>query len=334
MISYVLVMMMSLATGQITHAYVEGPMSDSWCEQLIVRDSYRGNDGTSLKVPSCMSWPDAQRTLLQNLCMRMPQPNMRGRHQFACVAPPPVPERVAAPIAATIPVATAAPLPAPVTAAVRGPSARRAATQIAPPVAAPATRSVSRPVASTQPALRSPKSIPPHPTAAPTLPTHASSTAPQGRRSDAGTSELKPELPTPSQQSEASGEAAQTAPPQRPVRGMQKQFTLGPAPAALLAQAHTQAAGGQYGPAAETVERALRIEPDNPLLWVELGQLRLRDGDAAEADGIGRKALALAAGDSQVQVTAWRLIAESLRARGRNPEAAEADRSAAALVPQ
>src|SRR5882762_5783306 len=89
-----------------------------------------------------------------------------------------------------------------------------------------------------------------------------------------------------------------------------KQFRLGPAASALVSQAHTQANGGNFGLAAATVERALRIEPDNPLLWIELGQVRMAEGNADQADGMNRKALALATGDSQAQETAWRLIAE------------------------
>jgi hypothetical protein len=49
---------------------------------------------------------------------------------------------------------------------------------------------------------------------------------------------------------------------------------------------------------------------------------------------MGRKALALATGDPAAQAAAWRLIADSLRARERNPEALEADRHAASLAPQ
>ncbi len=47
---------------------------------------------------------------------------------------------------------------------------------------------------------------------------------------------------------------------------------------------------------------------------------------------MGRKALALATGDPQAQSSAWRLIAESLRLRNRNQDAAEADQKAAALA--
>jgi Flp pilus assembly protein TadD len=115
--------------------------------------------------------------------------------------------------------------------------------------------------------------------------------------------------------------------PPRPPR----QFRLSPATGALVQQAHTQAHAGAYVPAAATIERALRIEPENPLLWIELGQIRLSENNAAQADSLGHKALALGTGDPQAQASAWRLIAESLRVRGRNQEAADADRKAGTL---
>jgi predicted Zn-dependent protease len=99
-------------------------------------------------------------------------------------------------------------------------------------------------------------------------------------------------------------------------------------------QARKQANSGAYAPAAATIERALRIEPENPLLWIELGQVRLGEGNASQANSMGHKALALATGDAQAQASSWRLIADSLRALQRNPEAAEADKKAAALSPR
>ena len=92
--------------------------------------------------------------------------------------------------------------------------------------------------------------------------------------------------------------------------------------------------GGDFGLAAATIERAMRIEPENPLLWIELGRLRYTAGDYSQADSMGHKALALAAGDPRTQASAWRLIADSLRSRQRNAEAAEADKRANALSPQ
>jgi Flp pilus assembly protein TadD len=109
---------------------------------------------------------------------------------------------------------------------------------------------------------------------------------------------------------------------------------LGPASAALVAQAQTQAKGGNGQLALGTLERALRIEPDNPLLWIELGNVHQDLGHYPQADSMGRKALQLGKGDPRAQSAAWRLIAESLRARNRNPEASEADRKADALTPR
>jgi len=123
------------------------------------------------------------------------------------------------------------------------------------------------------------------------------------------------------------------APPARPPAPPPRQFHLGPAASALVAQAHSQAVGGDTGQATATLERALRIEPDNPLVWIELGRVRLSENSAAQADAMGRKALSLATGDPAAQSSAWRLIADSLRARGNNAEAAAAYRRAQGLAP-
>lgn len=126
--------------------------------------------------------------------------------------------------------------------------------------------------------------------------------------------------------------SAQPVPP--PYTPPQRQFRLGTASTALVAQAHAQANGGDYGQASATIERALRIEPDNPLLWIELGRVRLGANDPAQADAMGHKALALATGDLAAQSSAWHLVADSLRARRRNPEAAEAEERAKNLAAQ
>ena len=123
-------------------------------------------------------------------------------------------------------------------------------------------------------------------------------------------------------------------PGQPPAPRPPKQFHLGPAASALVAQAHRQVASGDSVQAAATLERALRIEPDNPLVWIELGRVRLAENNPAQADAMGRKALALASGDTAAQSSAWRLVGDSLRARGNNDGAADADRRAASLAPQ
>jgi Flp pilus assembly protein TadD len=93
----------------------------------------------------------------------------------------------------------------------------------------------------------------------------------------------------------------------------------------LVAQAHTLLGRGDIDGASSTLDRALRIEPSNPLLWIELGRVRLVDGDSHQAEVCARKALALASGDRAAQAQAGRLLADTLRAQGRNPEAQDVE---------
>ena len=144
----------------------------------------------------------------------------------------------------------------------------------------------------------------------------------------------EPQQPgTPQPERPASEEPSPGIPPPPPT-APPKQFRLGAASSALVAQARKLADQGEYGSAIATLERAQRIEPENPLLWIELGRVHQEEGNAAQADSMGRKALALATGDPNAQSSAWRLIAESLRSRGRNQEAGEALRRAEAVVPR
>lgn len=132
-------------------------------------------------------------------------------------------------------------------------------------------------------------------------------------------------------QSPASPNPASPAPVPEPVPAP-RSHRLGAATSALVTQARSASAQGDFDAAAATLERALRIEPDNPLVWIEMGRMRLASGDAAQAQYMGRRALALAAGAPREQSASWRLIAEALRARGRNAEAQEAARRADELA--
>jgi tetratricopeptide (TPR) repeat protein len=101
---------------------------------------------------------------------------------------------------------------------------------------------------------------------------------------------------------------------------------LSPATRSLVTQSRTLASRGDLDGASSTLDRALRIEPNNPLLWIELGRLRLAESDAHQAEGCGRKALSVASGDRAAQAQAGRLLADALRAQGRNQEAIEIER--------
>jgi uncharacterized protein HemY len=100
---------------------------------------------------------------------------------------------------------------------------------------------------------------------------------------------------------------------------------LSPATRSLVAQAHRLLGQGDIDGASSTLDRALRIEPSNPLLWIELGRVRLTEGDAHQAEVCARKALALASGDAAAQAQAGRVLADALKAQGRNPEAQEVE---------
>lgn len=142
-----------------------------------------------------------------------------------------------------------------------------------------------------------------------------------------GTPQPSPPIPQPEQQ--PTPEPVPPAPP-----APQKEFRLSAASSALVKQGREQSVKGEYPAAIATLERAVRIEPDNPLVWLELGQTQLSARNAPQAESMGRKALALATGNSSVQSNAWRLIGDALRARGRDIDASEAYQRAAMASPR
>jgi len=98
-------------------------------------------------------------------------------------------------------------------------------------------------------------------------------------------------------------------------------FKLGPAAQALVNQARSQIARGELPGASGTLDRALRIEPQNPLLWIEVARLRLTESDPKQAENCARKALLLGSADATVRVAAGHLLADALRAQKRDAEA-------------
>jgi uncharacterized protein HemY len=138
---------------------------------------------------------------------------------------------------------------------------------------------------------------------------------------------MRPEAPGNSASGPQAGSSASPAlpsvpPPAPPPR----ENRLSPATSSLVSQARALVSRGDLDGASSTLDRALRIEPNNPLVWIELGRLRLAESDAHQAEGCGRKALALASGDRGTQAQAGRLLADALRAQRRNQEAIEIER--------
>jgi cytochrome c-type biogenesis protein CcmH/NrfG len=137
-----------------------------------------------------------------------------------------------------------------------------------------------------------------------------------------------PENPTPTPRSPAgtaAGPELPQSPSAKPATPAQRENHLSPATRSLVTQAQTLMSHGDFDSASSTLDRALRIEPNNPLLWIERGRLRLAESDAHQAEGCGRKALALASGDQSTQKQAGKLLADALRAQQRNQEAHEVE---------
>jgi tetratricopeptide (TPR) repeat protein len=129
-------------------------------------------------------------------------------------------------------------------------------------------------------------------------------------------------VPAPAGDAPPAEQAPEPAPlPAPPPPPPTRTYRLGPATQSLVTQARAQVERGEFDAAAGTLDRAVRIEPRNPLLWLELAQLRLAQKDAKQAEGYGRKALSLATGDRRTQSQASKVVADALKAQGRTQEA-------------
>ena len=77
--------------------------------------------------------------------------------------------------------------------------------------------------------------------------------------------------------------------------------TLSPASRALVGRRRPSARKATCPAPTASLDRALRIEPSNPLLWIEMGRLRMDQRNYPQAEAMGRKALSMAVGDNRTQ---------------------------------
>lgn len=94
----------------------------------------------------------------------------------------------------------------------------------------------------------------------------------------------------------------------------------------LLDQAQQETTAGELPAAGASLERALRIEPRNPVLWQRLAQVRLAQGAYPQAENLAAKSNALAPSDHRLRKENWRLIGEARQAKGDQPGAEDAFR--------
>ncbi len=89
-----------------------------------------------------------------------------------------------------------------------------------------------------------------------------------------------------------------------------------PAIIALVDGARTDIAAYQYGKAAASLERALRIEPRNARLWHDLAQVRLQQEEYQQAESLALRSNRFSGDNNVLRRANWELIADSRKERG------------------
>jgi len=103
---------------------------------------------------------------------------------------------------------------------------------------------------------------------------------------------------------------------------------------ALLDRAQIDNESGQREAAGSSLERALRIEPRNPWLWLELAQVRLAQGQYAQAITLAGKSNSFSARQPLVQAENWQVIGQARVAQGDSAGAEQAFKLAAEFAQQ
>lgn len=96
----------------------------------------------------------------------------------------------------------------------------------------------------------------------------------------------------------------------------------------LMRRADDQRRAGDYAAAAASIERGLRIDPQNARLWNRLAHVRASQQQFDQVEQFAGKSNALAGGDEALVADNWQLIAQARAARGDSRGAAEARRRA------
>jgi predicted Zn-dependent protease len=93
---------------------------------------------------------------------------------------------------------------------------------------------------------------------------------------------------------------------------------------ALLTSAQQQQSSGDLDGASSSLERAQRIAPREPQVLYRLAEVRLAQGDAAQAEQLARRGLTYASGRPALQAGLWGLIAQARERQGDPAGAAQA----------
>ncbi len=90
---------------------------------------------------------------------------------------------------------------------------------------------------------------------------------------------------------------------------------------ALLSESEQAMASGNLEQAISYAERAVRIEPSNPRLWLRLAELHLQHQNPDQAIEYANKTLSLDPADPGLTRDAWLVIADAMEQRGNQADA-------------
>ena len=90
----------------------------------------------------------------------------------------------------------------------------------------------------------------------------------------------------------------------------------GPAVISLINQAKAERDSGRFDAAGATLERALRIEPRNAFVWLDLAKTRLAANDTQQAQSTARRADSYGRSNPFISKDAWLIIAQALEIEG------------------
>ena len=105
-----------------------------------------------------------------------------------------------------------------------------------------------------------------------------------------------------------------------------------PAVLKLVSNARRATKNGQLDRAEVFLERALRLEPHNPVLWNYMAKLRLHQGRYSDAQNLAAKSNSLLRGNPVMQADNWRIIAHARQKSGNTKGANEAQSRSDAIL--
>ncbi|MFV2059538.1 MAG: tetratricopeptide repeat protein [Gammaproteobacteria bacterium] len=106
----------------------------------------------------------------------------------------------------------------------------------------------------------------------------------------------------------------------------------GDAVISLLVDARGAASSGNIDRAEALLERALRIEPRNAVLWHYMAKMKLHQGRYSKAIGMAAKSNSFVKGNKKLMADNWRIIAHAENWLGNIDKSRKAQESADKLI--